>query len=88
MPRQAITCIGDAAPRDIQHGRRVKGEVTYIHDYKGYGFVQTEKGRRVFVHKEHFPQFDTANPGARVSFKIRPSTRARGKVEAVRVREL
>jgi CspA family cold shock protein len=54
-----------------------KGTVKWFNDRKGYGFINTEDGRDIFVHFSSIdaPGFKTLSEGDQVSFDVEESDR-------------
>ena len=55
----------------------VKGTVKWFNDRKGYGFINTEDGRDIFVHFSSIDAtgFKTLSEGDQVSFDVEESDR-------------
>lgn len=55
----------------------VKGTVKWFNDRKGYGFINTEDGRDIFVHFSSIdaPGFKTLSEGDQVNFDVEESDR-------------
>ncbi|MCS7230285.1 MAG: cold-shock protein [Candidatus Kryptonium sp.] len=50
-----------------------RGKVKWFNNKKGYGFIETEDGREVFVHYSEIKsdkRFKTLEEGAKVEFEI------------------
>ena len=64
-----------------------KGRVKWFNDKKGYGFIETEDGKDVFVHHTSIEGmgFKSLNEGQSVSFEIEEG--AKGP-QAVKVKKL
>ena len=54
-----------------------EGIVKWFSEQKGYGFIQQEEGRDIFVHYSSIdmPGFKTLAEGERVSFEVEESDR-------------
>ena len=54
-----------------------QGTVKWFNNEKGYGFIQQEDGRDLFVHFSsiNMPGFKTLNEGDRVSFDVEETDR-------------
>ena len=53
----------------------MKGTVKWFNDRKGYGFIQGEDGKDVFVHPNDIPSEIELNENDKVDFKIEKSER-------------
>ena len=55
----------------------LKGTVKWFNDRKGYGFINTEDGRDIFVHFSSIdaPGFKTLSEGDQVNFDVEESDR-------------
>jgi cold shock protein len=64
-----------------------KGRVKWFNDKKGYGFIETENGKDVFVHHTSIEGmgFKSLNEGQSVSFEVEQG--AKGP-QAVKVKKL
>ena len=63
----------------------MKGTIKWYNARKGYGFIQGEDGKDVFVHQSEVPQGTFLNEGDRVEFSVESSERG---PKAVGVRKL
>ncbi|MBU7046972.1 MAG: cold shock domain-containing protein [Theionarchaea archaeon] len=63
----------------------MKGTIKWYNARKGYGFIQGEDGKDVFVHQSEVPQGTFLNEGDRVEFNVESSERG---PKAVGVRKL
>ena len=63
----------------------MKGTIKWYNARKGYGFIQGEDGKDVFVHQSAVPQGTFLNEGDRVEFNVESSERG---PKAVNVRKL
>lgn len=72
---------------------RLKGEVTWFNEFKGFGFIRDEEGRDVFVHFSEVDRegFQTLNPGEKVEFELQEDEDGLGlkarSVDVVEVRD-
>jgi cold shock protein len=48
----------------------MNGVVKWYNPRKGYGFIENEEGKDIFVHKTQVPQGTFLNEGDKVSFEI------------------
>ena len=48
----------------------MNGVVKWYNPRKGYGFIENEEGKDLFVHKTQVPQGTFLNEGDKVSFEI------------------
>jgi len=62
----------------------MEGTVKWFSDRKSYGFIQTEDGKDVFVHKSALPEGTTLNEGDSVEFDIEQSPKG---PQAINVRK-
>jgi cold shock protein len=53
----------------------MKGTVKWYNARKGYGFIQCEDGKEVFVHRTAFPMDLSLNEGDAVQFEVETSDR-------------
>jgi CspA family cold shock protein len=63
----------------------LKGTVKWYSGRKGYGFIQGEDGKDVFVHRSALPIGTILNEGDQVEFSVEESDRG---PKAVRIRRL
>ncbi len=63
----------------------MKGTIKWYNARKGYGFIQGEDGKDVFVHQSAVPPGTFLNEGDRVEFNVESSERG---PKAVDVRKL
>jgi len=65
---------------------RQRGRVNSWDRKKGFGFIRREKGRDVFVHRNHILSGDRhLEPGEQVEFAVRLMPRGPAAVDVVRV---
>lgn len=64
-----------------------KGRVKWFNDKKGYGFIETEDGKDVFVHHTSIEGagFKSLSEGQSVSFEVEQGTKG---PQAVKVKKL
>jgi len=53
----------------------MKGTIKWYNTRKGYGFIQGEDGKDVFVHRSAIPADLTLNEGDEVNFEVETSDR-------------
>jgi CspA family cold shock protein len=53
----------------------MKGNIKWYNTRKGYGFIQGEDGKDVFVHRTAVPADVTLNEGDAVTFEVETSDR-------------
>lgn len=53
----------------------MKGNVKWYNARKGYGFIQCEDGKEVFVHRTALPMETSLNDGDAVEFEVETSDR-------------
>ena len=53
----------------------MKGTVKWFNERKGFGFIQGEDGKDVFVHRNDIPSEIQLNENDKVDFKIEKSER-------------
>ena len=53
----------------------MKGTVKWYNAMKGFGFIEVEEGKDVFVHKTAIPQGTYLNEGDKVEFETEDSER-------------
>ena len=53
----------------------MKGTVKWYNDVRGFGFIEVEDGKDVFVHRTSLPEGTNLNDGDNVEFEIEESTR-------------
>jgi cold shock protein len=53
----------------------MKGNVKWYNARKGYGFIQGEDGKDVFVHRSAIPEGVTLNEGDAVTYEVETSDR-------------
>lgn len=53
----------------------MKGTVKWFNSMKGYGFIEPEEGKDVFVHKSALSPGTDLNEGDKVEFEIEDSPR-------------
>jgi CspA family cold shock protein len=53
----------------------MKGTIKWYNPRKGYGFVQGEDGKDIFVHRSSVPQGTFLNEGDAVEYEIEESER-------------
>lgn len=63
----------------------MKGTIKWYNARKGYGFIQGEDGKDVFVHRSAIPAGTFLNEGDRVEFDVESSERG---PKAVNVQKL
>jgi len=52
---------------------KLKGSVKWYNARKGYGFIQSEDGKDLFVHQSALPMGARLNEGTQVEFEIEQS---------------
>jgi cold shock protein len=55
--------------------KTMKGNVKWYNTRKGYGFIQCEDGKEVFVHRSALPTDLSLNDGDAVQFDVESSDR-------------
>ena len=55
--------------------KNMKGTVKWYNARKGYGFIQCEDGKEVFVHRTAVPMETSLNEGDAVEFEVETSDR-------------
>lgn len=65
--------------------KRLKGTIKWYNARKGYGFIEGEDGKDVFVHQSAIPPRTFLNEGDRVEFDVESSERG---PKAVNVQKL
>ena len=63
----------------------MKGTVKWYNDMKGFGFIEVEEGKDVFVHKTSIPEGTYLNDGDNVEFETEDSERGS---QAIKVKKL
>lgn len=65
----------------------MKGKVKWFNAEKGYGFINDEQGRDVFVHYSHIQQegYKTLNEGEAVEFDVIDSEKGKQARRVVRL---
>jgi len=53
----------------------MKGTVKWYNFRKGYGFIEGEDGKDVFVHRTSIPEGTSLNEGDQVEFEVEDSDR-------------
>jgi cold shock protein len=53
----------------------MKGTIKWYNARKGYGFIQSEDGKEIFVHRTAVPMETSLNEGDAVEFEIETSDR-------------
>ena len=53
----------------------MKGTVKWYNDMKGFGFIEVEDGKDVFVHRTAIPEGTSLNEGDNVEFKTEDTER-------------
>jgi len=53
----------------------MKGTVKWYNEMKGFGFIEVEEGKDVFVHKTAIPEGTYLNDGDNVEFETEDSER-------------
>jgi len=53
----------------------MKGKIKWYNERKGYGFIEVEDGKDVFVHKASIPEGTSLNDGDNVEFETEDSER-------------
>ena len=53
----------------------MKGTVKWYNAMKGFGFIEVEEGKDVFVHKSSIPEGTSLNDGDNVEFETEDSER-------------
>lgn len=55
-----------------KNGKMAKGKVKWYNETKGFGFIETENGKDVFVHRTGLSKpFNGLNEGQEVVFEIK-----------------
>ena len=63
----------------------MKGTVKWYNAMKGFGFIEVEEGKDVFVHKTAIPEGTYLNDGDKVEFETEDSERG---PQAINVKKL
>ncbi len=63
----------------------MKGTVKWYNEMKGFGFIEVEDGKDVFVHKTAIPEGTSLNDGDSVEFETEDSERG---PQATKVKKL
>ncbi len=63
----------------------MKGTVKWFNDRKGYGFIQGEDGKDIFVHRNDLPSETTLDENDQVEYEISKSERG---PQATKVKKL
>ena len=58
-----------------EHVNTMKGNVKWYNARKGYGFIQCDDGKEVFVHRTALPMELSLNEGDAVEFDVETSDR-------------
>ena len=58
-----------------EHVNTMKGNVKWYNARKGYGFIQCDDGKEVFVHRTALPMELSLNEGDAVEFEVETSDR-------------
>jgi CspA family cold shock protein len=61
--------------RSIRRNKKMKGTVKWYNTRKGYGFINTEDDKDIFVHKSAIPAGTFLNEGDKVDFETEESER-------------
>ncbi len=63
---------GDIVSVTMEVAVRRKGEVSWFHEQKGFGFITSEDGADIFVHYTEIVRdgFQTLEPGENVTFDV------------------
>ena len=63
----------------------MKGTVKWYNDMKGYGFIESENGNEIFVHRTAIPMGIGLNEGDQVEYETEESERG---IKAINVKML
>ena len=63
----------------------MNGVIKWYNSRKGYGFIEIEDGKDIFVHRTQVPQGTFLNEGDKVSFEIEESDKG---PQAVKVEKI
>ena len=59
----------------------MKGTVKWFNQWKGYGFIQGEDGKDVFVHKTGIPEGLELNEGDQVEYEVKETEKGLQAIE-------